>query len=95
MQNDNTQVEIKFLSTFYNLTKKEKLNITVPDDADLYFIVDSIETKLGPEVAAHIRDHLEYVVLAVNNVDCKQLQGLKTKIKNGDRIVIGHVIAGG
>lgn len=88
-------VEVKLLSTFYSLTKKENFDVVIPDKADLNFIVDVIEEKLGHEVAAHIRDHLDYVVLAVNNVDCKQLQGLKTPIKNGDRVVIGHVIAGG
>jgi molybdopterin converting factor small subunit len=88
-------VEVKFLSTFFTLCKKENLNVPVPDKADLNYLVDVIEEKLGNEVAAHIRDHLDYVVLAVNNVDCKQMQGLKTPLKNGDRVVIGHVIAGG
>ncbi len=95
MTESKSYVEVKFLSTFYSLSKKENLNVTVPDKADLNFLVDVIEEKLGHEVAVHIRDHLDYVVLAVNNIDCKQLQGLKTPIKNGDRVVIGHVIAGG
>jgi molybdopterin converting factor small subunit len=95
MSNEESQVEIKFLSTFFGLTKKEKLNLTVPDGADLNYVVDQIADQVGHEVAAHIREHLDYVVLAINNVDCKQLGGLKTKIKNGDRIVVGHVIAGG
>jgi len=95
MAEPKPHVEVKFLSTFYSLSKKENFNVVVPAKADLNFLVDLIEEKLGHEVAAHIRDHLDYVVLAVNNVDCKQLQGLKTPIKNGDRVVIGHVIAGG
>jgi molybdopterin converting factor small subunit len=95
MPEPKSHVEVKFLSTFYNLTKKDNLSVIVPEGADLNFLVDVIEEKLGHEVAAHIRDHLDYVVLAVNNLDCKQLQGLKTPIKGGDRVVIGHVIAGG
>jgi len=95
MSESEPPVEIKFLSTFYNLTKKETLSVTVPRGADMNFLVDYIGEKLGEDVAAHIRNHWSYVVIAVNNVDCKQLQGLKTPIKNGDRVVIGHVIAGG
>jgi molybdopterin converting factor small subunit len=95
MPKPNPRVEVKFLSTFHNLTNREDLNVTVPDGADLDFLVDFIGEKLGHEVSAHIRDHWAYIVMAINNVDCKQLQGLKTPIKNGDRVVIGHVIAGG
>lgn len=95
MPDSKTSVKIKFLSTFYNLTRKEEINVTVPEGADVNFLVDIIGEKLGQEVADHIRNHLDYVVLAVNNVDCKQLKGLKTPINNGDRVVIGHVIAGG
>lgn len=95
MLESEPHLEVKFLSTFYNLTKKEKLCVKVPEGADMNFLVDFIAEKLGSDVAAHIREHWAYVVIAVNNVDCKQLQGLKTPIKNGDRVVIGHVIAGG
>ena len=90
-----SQVKVKFLSTFFNLAKKETITVDVPEGADLNFAIGAIEAKLGHEVAAHIREHLDYVVIAVNNVDCKQLNGLETKVKDGDRIVIGHVIAGG
>jgi molybdopterin converting factor small subunit len=90
-----SQVEVRFLSTFFNLAKKETITIDVTDYADLNFVIGAIEAKLGHKVAAHIREHLDYVVLAVNNVDCKQLNGLETKVKDGDRIVIGHIIAGG
>jgi molybdopterin converting factor small subunit len=90
-----SQVEVRFLSTFFNLAKKETITVDAPEGADLNFVIDAIEAKVGHEVAAHIREHLDYVVLAVNNVDCKQLSGLETKVKDGDRIVIGHIIAGG
>jgi molybdopterin converting factor small subunit len=90
-----SQVEVRFLSTFFNLAKKETIIVDAPEGADLNFVIGAIENKLGHEVVAHIREHLDYVVLAVNNVDCKQLNGLETKVKDGDRIVIGHVIAGG
>jgi|WetSurMetagenome_2_1015567.scaffolds.fasta_scaffold05938_4 molybdopterin converting factor small subunit len=95
MVQDNSNVEVKFLSTFYNVTKKEVLSIKVPEEADIDWVLDEIKTILGNEIVAHIRNHLDFVVIAVNNVDCRQLNGLKTRIKNGDRIVIGHIIAGG
>lgn len=95
MGQTKSQVEVKFLSTFFNLAKKETITIDVPEGADLNFAIGAIEEKLGHEVAAHIREHLDYIVLGINNVDCKQLNGLESKVKDGDRIVIGHVIAGG
>ncbi len=89
------EIEIKFLSTFYGLAKRENIILAIPENADLDTVLGLIEVKLGREITDHIRNHFEYVIIAVNNVDSKQLEGLKTRIKDGDRLVIGHIIAGG
>jgi molybdopterin converting factor small subunit len=89
------EIEIKFLSTFFELAKTDKITLTIPDNSDLDTVLSLIEANLGREITDHIRDHLDYIIIAINNIDSRQLEGLRTKIKKGDRLVIGHVVAGG
>ncbi len=89
------EVEIKFLSTFFGMTKTDKVKLSIPENTDIDSMLTIIEPEVGHETIEHIRSHLDYIVIAVNNIDYRQLQGLKTVIKEGDKLVIGHVIAGG
>jgi molybdopterin converting factor small subunit len=77
------------------LTKADNMVLEVPDDVDLDSVLSALEAKFGAQFTEHIRGHLNYCVIYINNSDYRQLQGLKTKIKDGDNIIIGHVIAGG
>jgi molybdopterin converting factor small subunit len=77
------------------LTNADNMVLEVPDDVDLDRVLSALEAKFGAQFTEHIRGHLNYCVIYINNSDYRQLQGLKTKIKDGDNIIIGHVIAGG
>ena len=77
------------------MTNADNIVLEVPDDVDLDRVLSELEAKFGAQFTEHIRGHLDYCVIYINNSDYRQLQGLKTKIKEGDKIIIGHVIAGG
>ena len=54
-----------------------------------------LEDRFGNQFSDHVRNHLNYVAIYVNNKSFLQLEGLKTKIYDGNKISFGHVIAGG
>jgi molybdopterin converting factor small subunit len=77
------------------LTNTENIVLEVPDDVDLDNVLSALEAKFGAQFTEHVRGHIDYCVIYINNSDYSKFQGLKTKIKDGDNIIIGHVIAGG
>jgi molybdopterin converting factor small subunit len=77
------------------VTDAENLVLDIPNDIDLDGVLSILEAKFGAHFTEHVRRHLDYCVIYINNFDYRQCQGLKTKIKDGDNIIIGHVVAGG
>lgn len=77
------------------MTNAENMVLEVPDNVDLDGVLSILEAKFGAQFTEHVRRHIDYVIICINNSDFRQLQGLKTKIKDGDNIIMGHVIAGG
>jgi molybdopterin converting factor small subunit len=77
------------------LTNAENLILDISNEVDLDGVLSILEAKFGELFTEHVRGHLDYCVIYINNSDFRQLQGLKTKIRNGDNIIIGHVLAGG
>ncbi len=77
------------------MTNAENLVLDIPDNANLDSILSMLEIKFGTQFTEHVRGHLDYVVIYINNSDFRQLEGLKTQIRDGDNIIIGHVLAGG
>jgi len=90
-----SKAKIKFLSTFHEVTGAESVELDFSDNADLDHILHLLEEKFGRKFSEHVRQHLDYVVIYINNLSFRQLDGLKTVINDGDRIIIGHVLAGG
>jgi len=89
------QIKVKFLGTFYDVTKTGNVKIKFPAGADLRYVLGLMEKKFGERFSEHVREHLDYLMIFINNVEYRQLQGLRTKINDGDIVVIGHVAAGG
>jgi molybdopterin converting factor small subunit len=89
------KTEIKFLSTFFDVTKTKNTKLSFPNGADLNYLLNLMTKKFGPKFSEHVREHLEYVMIFVNSIDYRQLKGLETKIFDGDTITMGHVLGGG
>lgn len=88
-------VKIRFLSTFQTISGLESIDLKIPKEADLDFVLGRLEERFGDEFTKHVRNHLDYVAIYINNRSYLQLNGLKTRINDGDKITLGHVIAGG
>ena len=58
-------------------------------------VLGLLEDRFGKKFSDHVRNHLNYVTIYINNKSFLQLEGLKTKIYDGDKIILGHIIAGG
>ena len=89
------QVKIKFLSTFQTILGIESFYLKIPNGANLDLVLLLLEKRFGDQFTKHVRNHLDYVTIYINNESYLQLEGLKTKINEGDKIILGHVIAGG
>jgi len=90
-----SKARIKFLSTFHELTGIESIDLEFPNNSDIDQILRLLEGRFGPKFSEHVRQHLDYVVIYVNNLSFRELDGLKTVINNGDNVIMGHIIAGG
>lgn len=89
------KARIRFLSTFQTISGIENIELKIPDGASLDFVLGRLEERFGDQFSKHVRSHLDYVTIYINNMSFLQLEGLKTKIYDGDKITLGHVIAGG
>jgi hypothetical protein len=69
--------------------------LTIPNQDNLDFVIGLMVDRFGDNFRKHVRDHLKYVTIYINNKSYLQLKGLQTKVYNGDEIILGHVIAGG
>ncbi len=89
------KARIRFLSTFQTISGIENIELKIPDGTSLDFVLGRLEDRFGDQFTKHIRQHLDYVTIYINNKSYLHLEGLKTKIYDGDKITLGHVIAGG
>ena len=71
------------------------MDLEFPRNADLDHVLGLLEKRFGEKFSEHVRQHLDYVVIYINNSPFRQLKGLRTIINDGDTIIIGHVLAGG
>jgi molybdopterin converting factor small subunit len=89
------QVKIRFLSTFQTISGAETIDLIIPKEATLDTVLSLLEKRFGDQFTKHVRNHLDYVTIYINNKSYLHLEGLKTRINDGNKITLGHVIAGG
>lgn len=90
-------VKIKFLARFKDITGEKETQInykgTVSD------LINELTEKYGKEFKEILFSDdgglREYIKFLVNNEDVRNINGLKTVIKENDEIVIFQTIAGG
>ena len=83
------------MSTFQTISGVETVDFEIPKGANLDLVLHLLEERFGDQFTKHVRNHLDYVTIYINNQSYLQLEGLKTRINEGDKITLGHVIAGG
>jgi len=87
------QIKIKFLATFHDIGV-EKMDLEVPNNTDIGRLLEILKNRFGEKFSKHVKI-LEYLMIFINDVNYRQLQGLKTKLNDGDVVTIGHILAGG
>lgn len=87
------KINVKFLGTFHDLGV-EKIEIDAPADTDVQKLLEILKNRFG-ERFSKLAGVLEYLMIFVNDANYRQLQGPKTRLKNGDVVTIGHIAAGG
>ncbi len=88
------KIKIKFLGTFHSVVNSENVELEISGQRTLREILKLLSQKFGEELAMHFRK-IDYLNIFINNVEYRGLKGLDTPIKEGDSIVIGHILAGG
>lgn len=89
------RVNVKFHGTFYPIVHTDSTTLELADQqATVQALCESLKTQFGKPFAEQIAK-LDYLIIFVNNTEYRQLQGLQTKLVNGDVVTLGHVVAGG
>jgi molybdopterin converting factor small subunit len=87
-------VKVKFHGTFYSVVGTDSLMFKLDDSPTLQDLLTALEAKFGQAFAEHTK-RLDYLVMFVNDKEYRQLQGLRTRLSEGDVITLGHVVGGG
>jgi len=88
------RIKVKFHGTFYPIVKTDSVDLELGAGSTVGDVLLALEKRFGKEFAEHTR-RLDYLIIFVNDVEYRQLQGLKTVLSNGDQLTVGHVVAGG
>lgn len=92
------RVKVKFLATLYDLLGVMRDEAIVPEGATVLDLIKALDKRYGGRLSREILDgdklKDEYNVL-VNGRAIDFLEGLSTKLKDGDEVVFLPPVAGG
>jgi sulfur-carrier protein len=92
-------VTLKFLGALRHASGKETFTLNCKDDASIFDLVEAL-TKQAPALRRNLLDEqLETpkpnALILVNGREISVLNGLDTKVKDGDEVVFVPVVHGG
>jgi len=94
-----TSVTVKFFTTLREIVGKKEEKIELSSAANLDALLHLLSEKHGQEFNNYIYDELgnvrSYLQFLVNGKSAATLQGLKTKLKEGDQVAILPPVGGG
>ncbi len=88
------KLRIRFLSTFRDVVDNDNIDLDVSGQVTLGELLDILSKKYGSGLTGQF-EKLDYMMIFVNNVEYRTLNGLSTVLKDGDQITFGHILAGG
>jgi len=93
------KVTAKFFTTLREITKKREEEVELPSAATLDDLLRHLSQKYGRQFADYVfnddkgtRSQLQFLV---NGRSTTTLQGLKTRLKDGDKVAIIPPVGGG
>jgi sulfur-carrier protein len=92
-------VTLKFIGALRHASGKDILTLNCKDDASIFDLVEAL-TKQAPALRRNLLDEqLETpkpnALILVNGKEISVLNGLDTKVKDGDEVVFVPVVHGG
>jgi MoaD family protein len=88
------KISIRFLSTFRDVVGNDKVEFDIPDQLTLGELLEILSKKYGKGLSEHF-DKIDYLMIFVNNVEYRTISGMSTRLKDGDHVTFGHILAGG
>lgn len=90
---------IRFMGPITDLIGKRELDIQAHEGATLFDVFTEVERQYGESVSRKIigpdGNFQSYVLVSVNGTDIRRLNGISTRLKDGDGILVALQIAGG
>lgn len=92
------KVRVKAYASFRDFMSPNT-EITLNDGADVDWLIRELERRFGSRIREELLDEKRkprpYVKILLNGRDIEFLQGLKTKLKDGDEIALFPPVGGG
>ncbi len=93
------KVTVKFFTTLREITGKKEEQLEFSRSVTLKSLVSQLSKKYGKEFDDYVCDELGdvrgHLQLLVNGQSVTALQGLRTKLKDGDQVAILPPVGGG
>lgn len=93
------KITISFLSLLVDITKKEKIVLSIEENSTIKDALNILFMKFGKDlketilISSNILN--KYIILGLNDKDIRSLGNLNTILKEGDEISFLPAIAGG
>ena len=95
---DHITVKVKFFTTLRELTGKREEQVELPFNATVGELLDSLAKRYGPKFVEYVFEKGEvkpYLIIMVDGQSVSQLEGLKTRLKDGVTVAILPPAGGG
>ncbi len=84
-------IKVRVLGFFQEYTKEGMLEIEYRKGMTIRELIQEI----SEELYTYISNHIENAVILINGVSINNLNGLETRLKDGDRVALMPVVGGG
>jgi MoaD family protein len=93
------QIDLRYFTVLSRITKKRQERITIKENSTIKDVLAILIVKYGENFRRYVssgrhRSGLRLIYL-LNGQDTAQFNGLKTKLRDGDTLVLMPPIAGG
>ena len=93
------KIKCIFVSSLANIIAKKELIIDIPNKTTikkaLGVIRDSLNNDFEEKIYSKSGELNKYIIILLNGIDIRKIDGLNTEIINGDKISLVPAIAGG
>jgi len=94
------RVRVEFVGVFRGITGKDEISVKLKQPKPVNEFLEKISAMFKPSfrrvlIDSELNDPRPNTLIMVNDMEISALNGLKTKVANGDRVVLIPVAHGG